>query len=93
MSSWLPVSLARRAARTVPGRGSTPPRAAVCGAADVLTALGVRVEVLDPAVPWPRTGRGHLVVSNHASWLGELAARRRPDDHAERQNYEKPTPR
>ncbi|MGY2083708.1 lysophospholipid acyltransferase family protein [Blastococcus sp. SYSU DS0539] len=48
-------------------------RVAVCGAAGVVTALGIRVEVINPAVPWPRTGRGHLVVSNHVSWLDELA--------------------
>ncbi|WP_347060739.1 lysophospholipid acyltransferase family protein [Blastococcus sp. HT6-30] len=48
-------------------------RVAVCGAAGVVTPLGVRVEVINPSVPWPRTGRGHLVVSNQVTWLDELA--------------------
>lgn len=51
----------------------TQRRVAVCSAARVLTALGIRVEVVNPAVRWPRAGVGHLVVSNHVSWLDELA--------------------
>ncbi|WP_448625891.1 hypothetical protein [Geodermatophilus sp. URMC 64] len=45
----------------------------MCGAAGVLTALGVRVVVVPPSVAWPRSGR--LVVDNRAGWLGELALR------------------
>jgi hypothetical protein len=43
----------------------------VCGAANLLTALGVRVRVVAPVSPWPRSGR--LVVSDHVGWLGDLA--------------------
>ena len=46
-------------------------RLEVCRAADTLTALGVRVRVLGPAVPWPRSGR--VVVSDHTGRLGDLA--------------------
>lgn len=46
-------------------------RLQVCGAADTLTALGVRVQVFQPAVPWPRTGR--YVISDHVGRLGDLA--------------------
>jgi 1-acyl-sn-glycerol-3-phosphate acyltransferase len=52
-------------------------RLVVCAAARVLTAVGVRVEVHSSPVAWPRTGPGHgpghLVVSNHVSWLDDLA--------------------
>lgn len=43
----------------------------VCGAADTLTALGVRVQVVQPTVPWPRAGR--YVISDHVGRLGDLA--------------------
>jgi hypothetical protein len=46
-------------------------RARVCRAARILTALGVRVQVVQPAVPWPRTDR--FVVTDSVSWLGDLA--------------------
>ncbi|TFV74872.1 hypothetical protein E4P39_11420 [Blastococcus sp. CT_GayMR19] len=46
-------------------------RLRVCGAADILTALDVRVEVIGSAVPWPRLGR--VVVSDHTGWLGDLS--------------------
>jgi len=46
-------------------------RLRVCEAADTLTALGVRVQVFQPAVPWPRTGR--YVISDHVGRLGDLA--------------------
>jgi hypothetical protein len=45
-------------------------RLRVCGAADTLTALGVRVQVF-PSPTWPRTGR--YVVSDHVGLLGDLA--------------------
>jgi 1-acyl-sn-glycerol-3-phosphate acyltransferase len=48
-------------------------RLAVCAAARVLTAAGVRVEVHPSPVPWPRPGPGALVVANHVSWLDGLA--------------------
>jgi 1-acyl-sn-glycerol-3-phosphate acyltransferase len=38
-----------------------------------VTALRIRVEVINPAVPGPRAAVGHLVLSNHISWLEELA--------------------
>jgi hypothetical protein len=47
-------------------------RVQVCGAARILTALGVRVRVVAPAVPWPRTG-GHLVVSGSVGRIDQLA--------------------
>ena len=43
----------------------------MCGAADTLTALGVRVQVFQPAIPWPRSGR--YVISDHVGRLGDLA--------------------
>jgi hypothetical protein len=43
----------------------------VCGAADTLTALGARVQVFQPGIPWPRTGR--YVISDHVGRLGDLA--------------------
>lgn len=46
-------------------------RLRVCRAADILTALDVRVQVIGGAVPWPRLGR--VVVSDHTGWLGDLA--------------------
>ena len=46
-------------------------RLQVCGAADTLTALGVRVQVFQPAIPWPRSGR--FVISDHVGRLGDLA--------------------
>ena len=46
-------------------------RLQVCGAADTLTALGVRVQVFSPATPWPRSGR--FVISDHVGRLGDLA--------------------
>lgn len=52
-------------------------RLAVCTAARLLTALGVRVEVHAGAVGWPRAGAGHgpgqLVVANRVGWLDDLA--------------------
>ena len=47
-------------------------RAQVCGAARILTALGVRVRVVSPDVAWPRTG-GLLAVSGTPSWVDRLA--------------------
>jgi hypothetical protein len=46
-------------------------RLQVCGAADTLTALGVRVQVFQPGIPWPRSGR--YVISDHVGRLGDLA--------------------
>jgi hypothetical protein len=46
-------------------------RLRVCGAADTLTALGVRVQVFQPSTPWPRTGR--YVISDAVGRLGDLA--------------------
>jgi hypothetical protein len=47
-------------------------RTSVCGAARILTAAGVRVRVVAPPVPWPRTG-GRLVVNGSLGRLDELA--------------------
>ncbi|GAA3176264.1 hypothetical protein GCM10010531_32380 [Blastococcus jejuensis] len=48
-------------------------RLQVCGAARVLTALGVRVRVVPPAIPWPRTGGRLLLDRQTPGWLGDLA--------------------
>lgn len=48
-------------------------RVLVCGAARILTALGVRVRVVAPRTPWPRSGPCRLVVADDAGWLGDLA--------------------
>ena len=47
-------------------------RAQVCGAARVLTALGVRVVVVLPDTAWPRAG-GRLAVQGSVERIGELA--------------------
>jgi hypothetical protein len=47
-------------------------RTEVCGAARILTALGVRVVVVPAPVPWPRTG-GRLAVQGSVGRIGELA--------------------
>jgi hypothetical protein len=48
-------------------------RLQVCGAARVLTALGVRVRVVPPTTPWPRTGGRLLLDRDAPGWLGDLA--------------------
>jgi hypothetical protein len=45
----------------------------ICGAARLLTALGVRVVVVQPSVPWPRNRPHRLVARNDAGRLGGLA--------------------
>jgi hypothetical protein len=86
LSSHVPTAIQRRRrlrlARTLVGgsvrRALLPPgsargreRVQVCRAANMLSALGVRVEVVGGAVPWPRSER--VVVSDHTGWLGDLA--------------------
>jgi hypothetical protein len=44
----------------------------VCSAARILTALGVRVRVVQPATPWPRD-RAHRLVTADVGRLGDLA--------------------
>ncbi|NEK57369.1 hypothetical protein GCU56_05710 [Geodermatophilus sabuli] len=69
---WLRVGAAYAAERFRPPLGS-PRRRAVCGAARLLTGLGVRVEVRAPSTAWPRTpGRALLVVANSVSALDPL---------------------
>ena len=51
-----------------PRRGRTQ----VCGAARILTALGVRVVVVPAPAPWPRAG-GRLAVQGSVGRIGELA--------------------
>jgi hypothetical protein len=58
-------------ARLLPASERRRQRLQVCGAADTLTALGVRVQVFQPSVPWPRSGR--YVISDHVGRLGDLA--------------------
>ena len=57
-------------ARLLPAGERRRRRRRVCGAADTLTALGVRVQVF-PSPTWPRAGR--YVVSDHVGRLGDLA--------------------
>ena len=45
----------------------------VCGAANLLTALGIRVHVVQPATPWPRERQHRLLVENSAGVFGDLA--------------------
>ncbi|SOE00290.1 hypothetical protein [Blastococcus haudaquaticus] len=45
----------------------------VCGAANLLTALGIRVQVVQPATPWPRERPHRLLVENSAGVFGDLA--------------------
>jgi 1-acyl-sn-glycerol-3-phosphate acyltransferase len=70
--TWLRVGATVAAGRLRPPVGSGR-RRTVCGAARVLTGLGVRVEVHVPATAWPRTGTGLLLVSNTATALDPLA--------------------
>ena len=66
----LAAALARSAARPPAGDGR---RHAVCTAARLLTAAGVRVVVVQPTTPWPAGPR--LVVANRVSWVDDLALR------------------
>jgi 1-acyl-sn-glycerol-3-phosphate acyltransferase len=70
---WLRAGAVLAAQRLRPPVGSAR-RRAVCGAARLLTGLGVRVDVRAPAVAWPRTGRGTgaLLVANSVSPLDPL---------------------
>ena len=70
--TWLRVGATVAAGRLRPPVGGRRHRT-VCGAARVLTGLGVRVEVRAPGTAWPRTGTGLLVVSNTATALDPLA--------------------
>jgi hypothetical protein len=45
----------------------------VCSAARILTALGVRVRVVQPVTPWPRHRPLRLVTAADPGWLGDLA--------------------
>jgi 1-acyl-sn-glycerol-3-phosphate acyltransferase len=73
----LTAALAGTAARSVRAPVSSARgrrRLAVCGAARLLTALGVRVEVRAAQVAWPRTGPRHVVVvADRVGWLEGLA--------------------
>ncbi len=68
-----------RTAAVLAGAGLRPGasrRGAVCGAARLLTALGVRVRVHAPLVAWPRVRAGApgvLVVADSAADLAHLA--------------------
>lgn len=71
--AWAVLAAAGRITLWTAAGVRTQRRVAVCSASGVLCALGVRVEVVNPAVPWPRTSPGHLVVSDASSWLDHLA--------------------
>lgn len=45
----------------------------VCGAARLLTALGIRVDVVQPGTPWPRHRAQVLRLPDDAGPLGDLA--------------------
>ena len=65
---------ARMRASLLPG-GSVRRRQAlqVCSAARLLTALGIRVDVVQPGSPWPRHRTHLLRITNEAGILGDLA--------------------
>ncbi len=65
--------LAGLRARAAVSRAGSIPRLQLRGAADLLTALGVRVDVVQPASPWPRDRAHRLVVEDGAGLLGDLA--------------------
>jgi 1-acyl-sn-glycerol-3-phosphate acyltransferase len=59
---------------TVGKPGSRRHRSAVVrGAARLITALGIRVQVIPPAMPWLRSSGGRLVVADRMSWLDAVA--------------------
>ncbi|MGY1665074.1 lysophospholipid acyltransferase family protein [Geodermatophilus sp. SYSU D00696] len=60
-----------RAATATWGGDRRRQRLLVCTAAELLTARGLRVRVVSPAVAWPRGPR--LVVANAAGWVDVLA--------------------
>jgi 1-acyl-sn-glycerol-3-phosphate acyltransferase len=70
---WLRAGAVLATQRLRPPVGSAR-RRAVCGAARLITGLGVRVDVRAPAVAWPRAGRGPgaLLVVNSVSPLDPL---------------------
>ncbi|SNS03928.1 hypothetical protein SAMN06893096_101504 [Geodermatophilus pulveris] len=70
--AWIRVGATVAAGRLRPPVGGRR-RRSVCGAARLLTGLGVRVEVRAPASAWPRTGTGPLLVSNAVTALDPLA--------------------
>jgi hypothetical protein len=67
------ATLARLRARAAVSPAGSIPRLQLCGAANLLTALGVRVDVLQPATPWPRHRAHRLRAENTAGLLGDLA--------------------
>ena len=70
--TWLRVGATVAAGRLRPPVGGRR-RRTVCGAARLLTGLGVRVEVRAPASAWPRTGTGVLLVCDTVTALDPLA--------------------
>jgi hypothetical protein len=44
-----------------------------CGAARLLTALGIRVDVVQPGTPWPRHRTQLVRITDEAGLLGDLA--------------------
>jgi hypothetical protein len=66
-------TLAGSSLRTVlaPSTGTRRQRVDLRGAADTLSALGIRLEVTQPSTPWPRAGR--LVVPDRTGWLADRA--------------------
>ena len=67
------ATLARLRARAAVTPAGSIPKLQVCGAANLLTALGVRVDVVQPATAWPRDRAHRLVAENTAGLLGDLA--------------------
>ena len=67
------ATLARLRARAAVTPAGSVPKLQVCGAANLLTALGVRVDVVQPATAWPRDRAHRLVAENTAGLLGDLA--------------------
>jgi hypothetical protein len=72
---WSATLAGVRARAALASAGSVRRRQSVqvCGAARLLTAAGVRVVVVQPPAPWPRTRAVRLAARNEAGLLGDLA--------------------
>jgi hypothetical protein len=72
---WTAAMAALRARASLSAVGSVRRRQSlqVCSAARLLTAVGIRVVVVQPSTPWPRSRAHRLGVRNEAGLLGDLA--------------------
>jgi len=72
---WTVTVASARARASLAVAGSVRRRQSIqfCSAARLLTALGIRVVVVQPPSPWPRDRAHRLVARNEAGLLGDLA--------------------